>query len=180
MVRRRRYADATVAMVAEAFEKLGYRIRRGGIVNHFTAPKLHDRRFREMFGCSSIVCANAWLLILDGFDHDMPSGATKVRFLWALNLLKAYDTEGNSSGNVGEGCDEKTFRFWSWYFIETLSVRSVEVVSVCVYACVCGLSLLTLFYSFIYGTITPLRTLSHAVIIVVCRFPFRSISKIGK
>ena len=99
MVQRRRYADATVAMVAEAFEKLGYRIRRGGIMNNSTAPKLPDRRFREMFGCSSIVCANAWLLILDGFDHDMPSGATKVRFLWALNLLKAYDTEGNSSEN---------------------------------------------------------------------------------
>ena len=90
-----------------------------------------------MFGCSSIVCANAWMLILDGFDHDMPSGATKVRFLWALNLLKAYDTEGNSSGNVGEGCDEKTFQFWSWYFIETLSVRSVEVVSVVCVEIVC-------------------------------------------
>ena len=59
MVQRRRYADATVAMVAEAFEKLGYRIRRGGIMNNSTAPKLPDRRFREMFGCSSIVCANA-------------------------------------------------------------------------------------------------------------------------
>ena len=61
MVRRRRYADATVARVAEDFEKLGFRIRRGGIVSHFMAPRLHDRRFREMFGCSSIVCANAWM-----------------------------------------------------------------------------------------------------------------------
>ena len=58
-------------------------IRRGGIVNAFMAPRLHDRRFREMFGCSSIVCANAWLLIIEVFDEDidMPSGATMVRFL---------------------------------------------------------------------------------------------------
>ena len=132
MVRRRRYNEVTVARVAEDFEKLGFRIRRGGIVSHFMAPRLLDRRFREMFGCSSIVCANAWMLILDGFNHDMPSSATKVRFLWALNLLKAYDTEGNASGNVGEGCDEKTFRYWAWWFIETLSERSIEVVSACV------------------------------------------------
>ena len=85
-----------------------------------------------MFGCSSIVCANAWMLILEGFNHDMPSSATKVGFLWALNLLKAYDTEGNASGNVGEGCDEKTFRYWAWWFIETLSERSVEIVRMCV------------------------------------------------
>lgn len=81
-----------------------------------------------MFGCSSIVCANAWLLIVDGWD-DMPPIATKDKFLWALNLLKVYDTEGNSSGNVGEGCDEKTFRYWSWWFLEELSERHVEIVS---------------------------------------------------
>ena len=114
--------------MAEDFEKLGFRIRRGGIVSHVMAPRLHDRRFREMFGCSSIVCANAWMLILEGFNHDMPSSATKVRFLRALNLLKAYDTKGNASTNVGEGCDEKTFRYWAWWFIETLSERSVEIV----------------------------------------------------
>ena len=53
-------------------------------MNHFMAPWLHDRGFREMlFGCSSIVCANAWLLIIEVFDEDidMPSGATMVRFL---------------------------------------------------------------------------------------------------
>ena len=71
----------------------------------------------------------------------MPPSTTKFKFLWALNLLKAYDinTEGNASGNVGEGCDEKTLRYWAWWFIETLSERSVEIVRMCV--CVCGLSL---------------------------------------
>ena len=79
-----------------------------------------------MFGCSSTVCANAWLLIMDGWN-DKPTGATKDRFLWALNLLKSYDTEGNLSGNAGEGCDEKTFRHWAC-FLEELSQNHVKIV----------------------------------------------------
>ena len=128
-------------------------------MNHFSAPRLHDRKFREMFGCSSIVCANAWLLIIEVFDEDMPSGATKVRFLWALNLLKAYDTEGNLSGNVGERCDEKTFQYWAWYFIEILSERSVEIVRIVVFVSC---------FSFIYDTTTPTQTLSYAIIVLCC------------
>ena len=163
-----------MARVAEDFEKLGFKIRRDGIVSHFMAPRLHDRRFREMFGCSSIVCANAWMLILDGFNHDMPSSATKVRFLWALNLLKAYDTEGNSSGNVGEGCDEKTFRYWAWWFIETLSKRSVEVVSVCV-----RVSYRILIQRVVYE-LTSFFVHRYLILFVVRRFLFRSISKMGR
>ena len=65
-------------MVAAEVEKLGYRIQNGGIVNNFMAPKLHDRRFHEMFGCSSIVCVNVWMLILEGFNQDMPLYATYI------------------------------------------------------------------------------------------------------
>ena len=46
--------------------------------------------------------------MIDGWN-DKQSLATKDKFLWALNLLKAYDTEGNSSANVEEVCDKKTF-----------------------------------------------------------------------
>ena len=51
-----------------------------------------------------------------------------MRFLWALLLLKSYDTENNMAGTCH--CDEKTFRKWtSWFFILELSDRSGEVVS---------------------------------------------------
>ena len=80
-----------------------------------------------MFGFLSTVCANAWLLILDSWN-DKPLAATKDRFLWALSLLKSYDTEGNLSCNAGEGCDEKTFRHWAWFFLEELSQHHVEIV----------------------------------------------------
>ena len=80
-----------------------------------------------MFGCSSTVCANALLLIMDGWN-DKPSGATKDRFLWALSLLKSYDIEGNLSCNAGEGCDEKTFRHWALFFLEELLENHVKLV----------------------------------------------------
>ena len=108
---------------------MGYRIRDGGYICPETSPRLSDRRFREMFGCSSTVCANAWLLIMDGWN-DKPSAATKDRFLWALSLLKSYDTEGNLSCNAGEGCDEKAFRHWAWFFLEELSQNHVEIVCI--------------------------------------------------
>ena len=127
MVRRRRFRPGIVATVVRQFEQIGYRIRDGGYIYDETAPRLGNRRFREMFGCSSTVCANAWLLIMDGWN-DKPTGATKDRFLWALNLLKSYDTEGNLSGNAGKGCDEKTFRHWAWLFLEELSQNHVEIV----------------------------------------------------
>ena len=167
-----------MARVAEDFDKLGFKIRRGGIVSHFTAPRLHDRRFREMFGCSSIVCANAWLLIIEVFDEDMPSGATKVRFLWALNLLKAYDTEGNLSGNVGEGCDEKTFLYWTWYFIEILSERSVEIVRIILLFLF--LAFLSFCFSFICNDTKQILTPISCPSSFVLFHKQRSISKIEK
>ena len=127
MVRRRQFRPGIVATVVRQFEQIGYQIRDGGYICPETSPRLSDRRFREMFGCSSTVCANAWLLIMDGWN-DKPSAATKDRFLWALSLLKSYDTEGNLSCNAGEGCDEKTFRHWAWFFLEELSQNHVEIV----------------------------------------------------
>ena len=46
------------------------------------------------------------MLIADGWI-DRPAGATKMRFLWALLLLKQYDVENNLAAECG--CDKKTF-----------------------------------------------------------------------
>ena len=67
MVQRRRYNKPTwLWWLQIEVEKLGYRIQNGGIVNNFMAPKLHDRRFHEMFGCSSIVYV-LLLLLFESF-----------------------------------------------------------------------------------------------------------------
>ena len=48
--------------------------------------------------------------------------------LWALMLLKTYETEPGIASWVG-GIDEKTLRKWAWVFIEEISFLEPEVVS---------------------------------------------------
>ena len=67
---------------------------REGIVNAVVS------QFERIAFCIRRGCANAWLLMIDGWDDKLLL-ATKDKFLWALNLLKAYDTKGNSSANIG-------------------------------------------------------------------------------
>lgn len=103
-------------------------MRAGGfIMDGYTSPRLNDRRFSGKIGCYSTVCANTWLLLMDGWD-DRPRNATKEKFLWGLHLLKSYDTESNLSDSVGEGCNKKTFRKWSRFMLEGLEPNHVKVV----------------------------------------------------
>ena len=121
------FDEQLIAGTAFEFEVLGSALTRGTTVsNDDNDKRLNDRRFRASFGCSSKQCAIAWILVCDGW-HDRPIGATKMHFLWALLLLKSYDTENNMAGTCH--CDEKTFRKWAWFFILELSDRSGEVVS---------------------------------------------------
>ena len=123
-----RYDRLILNRIARNFEAYGHQLKRErtfeGIDEH--SPLLNDRRFRSGFGCSSIVCAKAWLLLVHDWE-DRPRGLTKIRFLWALSLLKSYNTENNMSGDCG--CDEKTFRYWCWLIIQELADRVPEIVS---------------------------------------------------
>ena len=108
------------------FEQLGFIFKRGkSPVLHHNTPQLNDRRFRTAFGCCSRVCSLAWLLVVDGWTNR-PKQATKIWFLWALSLLKTYDTEANMASNCG--VDEKTFRKWAWFFIQELSFWIGDIV----------------------------------------------------
>ena len=109
------------------FEQLGFIFKRSkSPCLHYNTPQLNDRRFRTAFGCCSRVCSLAWLLVVDGWTNR-PKQATKIWFLWALSLLKTYDTEANMASNCG--VDEKTFRKWAWFFIQELSFRIGDIVS---------------------------------------------------
>ena len=59
----------------------------------------------------------------------MPSGVGFKHLLWALFFLKVYETEENSANAVGK-VDEKTYREWSWRFVEAISYLECDVVSV--------------------------------------------------
>lgn len=69
----------------------------------------------------------------------MPEGATKERHLWALILLKSYDTDEVNAARVG-GVDEGTFRKWAFWFVNEISHLEPEVVR----PLACEIELLTL------------------------------------
>ena len=129
MLHRCRFNDRRIAAVAFEFEQLAFQMRRGNQVLplEYDSPRLNEFRFKAMFGVTSTICANGWLITVDGW-RDRPAVATKERFLWGLHLLQSYDTEPNLASNVG-GVDEKTFREWAWFMLEAFADRQAEVVS---------------------------------------------------
>ena len=83
MVQRRRFDERLITGISYEFEQLSYQMRRGNIgiriENNPDYPQLNERRFKAMFGCTSTVYANAWLIVVDGW-RDRPTGATKNSF----------------------------------------------------------------------------------------------------
>jgi hypothetical protein len=60
-------------------------------------------------------------------EATMPIGASKLKMLWGLRLMKTYGTEENLAATAG--VDEKTFRKWAWMFVFELSALEGDVVS---------------------------------------------------
>lgn len=82
------------------------------------SPLSEIRKFRSFFGVSPNVCTIIWHSI-----DEIPSGANPVHLLWCLVFLKRYNTEHINAALVN--ADEKTFRLWTWTFVELLSKLKV-------------------------------------------------------
>lgn len=80
------------------------------------------------FGAKPDVIAELWTRINP--EKNMPKGHKPKHILWMLIFLKLYDQEEINSVKVG-GVDEKTFRKWTWLFIEATSYLEYPVVSQC-------------------------------------------------
>jgi hypothetical protein len=91
-----------------------------------------ERRFREFFGCSPTVAANAWNMIeLKGEEWtgiQQHFGREVKHMLWALMFLKTYAKESTLSTLAG-GVDEKTLRKWSQIYVEALAMLEPYLVS---------------------------------------------------
>jgi len=83
------------------------------------------RRWMACFGAKPIVMADVWTRIDP--ERNMPKGAEPRHLTWSFYLMKLYNQEEVNSINVG-GVDEKTFRKWSWLFIEATSYLEYPVV----------------------------------------------------
>ena len=96
------------------------------IINITSSGTTFSRRWRGAFGALPVVCCCLWSRI-DPY-RTMPNGVQLMHLLWGLYFLKVYDTEENNSHAVGN-VDEKTFREWSFLFVDAISYLECEVVS---------------------------------------------------
>ena len=83
------------------------------------------RRWMGAFGALPTVCCYLW----DRLDPytTMPNGVQKKHLLWGLFFLRVYDTEERGAKAVGQ-VDEKTYREWSFRFVEAISYLESDVV----------------------------------------------------
>jgi hypothetical protein len=84
-----------------------------------------ERRFLATFGVGPVVCLTIWNLLLE--TANLPPGSFEYHLLWGLMFLKLYCAESIHAALAG--CDEKTFRKWSWAFVEAISFLQFRVVS---------------------------------------------------
>jgi hypothetical protein len=80
------------------------------------------RKFRATFGTSPAVCSLLWEMLL-----PVTTISTKpVCLLWGLMFLKLYNSE-SAHCNIAR-VDEKTFRNWSWFFVNAIADLADDVV----------------------------------------------------
>lgn len=74
------------------------------------------RRFRALFGLSPKACCFLWQLLAT----RLPPSPNPAHLLWGLLFLKVYRSEHVHATITG--VDEKTFRKWSWAYINLFSL----------------------------------------------------------
>jgi len=94
------------------------------------AEKTVMRLFRAHFGASPEACSEVWDLLCDdrvSVWKPIDAKARPEHLLWALLILKTYDTEELLCSKLG--VDEKTFRKWSWRFIVAIAALKKHLVN---------------------------------------------------
>jgi hypothetical protein len=88
-------------------------------------------RFVAFFGCEPLLCSILWAMIVaSGFVAHLLA-PNPVHLLWGLLFMKGYATTTKNAALAG--CDNKTFRLWSWFYVECIANLDEKVVS---YSCV--------------------------------------------
>jgi len=86
--------------------------------------RMRNTRFRAGLGVSPYVCSWYWNQLEK--EDLLPPGFKPKHFIWTLLFLKLYCSESVHATLCG--CDEKTFRKWTWLGVTVLG--HLEVVSV--------------------------------------------------
>jgi hypothetical protein len=81
--------------------------------------RTNERRFVALYGATITVASILWRKLM-----PQPQGGEPRHLLWALMILKVYSSEHVHA--IIAGVDEKTFRKWSWIYVN--EVESLNVV----------------------------------------------------
>ncbi len=105
------------------FENLG---RQLAGYSRSTSERIRRERFNSCFGVNPIIVSVVWSMLIDN-ELCSPSSPKPVHLLWALLFLKLYDSTPKLAALAG--CDEKTFRKWSWFYVGAIASLDRLVVS---------------------------------------------------
>lgn len=113
---------------AEEFQELGSSVAK---IRRSSSKKVMLRRFKAEFGAPPEAVVDAWDLLMESaFLRDQLADTSRPpnpdHFLWALMLLKKYSVTTTLANSVG--VDEKTFRKWSWIYLEATAELDKKVV----------------------------------------------------
>jgi len=134
----------TMPLTSDEFERLADEVflRRSPALR----VRMKNTRFRAGLGVSPYVCSWYWNQLEK--EDLLPPGFKPKHFIWTLLFLKLYCSESVHATLCG--CDEKTFRKWTWLGVKALG--HLEVVSVGI-LCKCR---------------TPMRILSNCTLLICC------------
>ena len=99
-----------------------FEIAAESIIGELATSKFH-RSYLSHFGVDPKVTAKIW----DMIKPDLPPRTKCHHLLWALMLLKVYNTENILSSWVG--VSDNTFRKHAWSIIKIISKQKKKVVS---------------------------------------------------
>ena len=88
--------------------------------------QMETRKFLEFFGCSPIVTASLWSLLVR--KNLVPQGGTITKLLWTLLFLKVYSATETLCQTVRVK-SPNTFRKHVWGFIESIAMLENDLVS---------------------------------------------------
>lgn len=77
-----------------------------------------SRKFRSFYGITPNVFTTLWKLM-----SEKPPGSEPKHLLWCMFFLKNYNNEHVNAATAN--VDEKTFRLWTWRFVDLLANLNV-------------------------------------------------------
>ena len=107
------------------FETIGFQL----IGRYPGTKKGRERLFTSWFGTHPVVCAYIWSMFVrtNALIHPPAQRVLPEYLLMAMYFLKTYNTV--DKGSTDFGCDTKTYRQWTWYFVELIANLDKQIVS---------------------------------------------------